>query len=546
VLQKLSATNYDTGWTTPAADFISSVTSPLSVTSGDLTVDLSAYLPVSGGTLDANGTITASTATVNSLFAGDTFGVELSANPSENASLQYNGVQVQNAIGSMLVTASGLTFPNLSTQSIAFPGFNNAALTGNPTAPTPATSDNDTSIATTAYVKAQPFGDRYLTTSTTSNTISNTNKTFTIGTGLSYTPTQNITISYDASNHMHGEVLTYSTSTGVLTVDINHNTGSGTYASWVVNVGGVTPATSVAFADITGAVSGNANLQAALDLKANLASPTFTGTPSLPTGTIATTQSPGNNTTALATTAFVTAAVPAFATVPQVLTLTSTTTAISPLNNYIGSLNPAHFSPDVAQLSSTVTGTGSSSTLNANGYTVQLGSTVGSYATRSQTLWPNRVAVTGNLQWTRPVGFSARVAVYNRMDVNAQWGISFGQATATLATPTVRSIGCYFAASAANTPGVLVLEVHDGTSYYTVNSSFTPTFNQLFDVVCYSDGAGNAYLYVNGSQVATSANAPSTNGGTTYQTVLQAGYKAVGTPTGTSNSVFQCLKFLTN
>jgi hypothetical protein len=120
-------------------------------------------------------------------------------------------------------------------------------------------------------------GDRYLTTSTTSNTVSNGNKTLTIGTGLSYTPTQNITISYDASNHMHGEVLTYNSGTGVMTVDVNHHTGSGTYASWVVNVGGVTPATSVAFADITGAVSSNTNLQAALDLKANLASPALTG-----------------------------------------------------------------------------------------------------------------------------------------------------------------------------------------------------------------------------------------------------------------------------
>jgi hypothetical protein len=73
-------------------------------------------------------------------------------------------------------------------------------------------------------------------------------------------------------------------------------------------VGGVTPATSVAFADITGAVSENTNLQAALDLKSNLASPTFTGTPTLPTGTIGTTQTAGNSTTALATTAFVTTA----------------------------------------------------------------------------------------------------------------------------------------------------------------------------------------------------------------------------------------------
>ena len=46
-----------------------------------------------------------------------------------------------------------------------------------------------------------------------------------------------------------------------------------------------------------------------LDLKANLASPTFTGTPTLPTGTIGYTQTAGDNTTKLATTAFVTTAV---------------------------------------------------------------------------------------------------------------------------------------------------------------------------------------------------------------------------------------------
>src|SRR5687767_9673550 len=33
--------------------------------------------------------------------------------------------------------------------------FTNAALTGNPTAPTPSASDNDTSIATTAFVQAE-------------------------------------------------------------------------------------------------------------------------------------------------------------------------------------------------------------------------------------------------------------------------------------------------------------------------------------------------------------------------------------------------------
>lgn len=51
--------------------------------------------------------------------------------------------------------------------------------------------------------------------------------------------------------------------------------------------------------------------QDSLDLKANLVSPTFTGTPTLPTGAIATTQTSGNNTTRIATTEFVTSAITA-------------------------------------------------------------------------------------------------------------------------------------------------------------------------------------------------------------------------------------------
>lgn len=49
----------------------------------------------------------------------------------------------------------------------------------------------------------------------------------------------------------------------------------------------------------------NANFVDLDTTKADLASPTFTGTPTLPTGTIATTQSAGNSSTKVATTAFV-------------------------------------------------------------------------------------------------------------------------------------------------------------------------------------------------------------------------------------------------
>ena len=56
---------------------------------------------------------------------------------------------------------------------------------------------------------------------------------------------------------------------------------------------------------LTVAQSAVTSLVSDLALKAPLASPTFTGTPTLPTGTIATTQTTTDNTTAIATTAFV-------------------------------------------------------------------------------------------------------------------------------------------------------------------------------------------------------------------------------------------------
>jgi hypothetical protein len=53
------------------------------------------------------------------------------------------------------------------------------------------------------------------------------------------------------------------------------------------------------------------NIATAIATKADLASPTFTGTPTLPTGTIAVTQTFGNSSTAISTTAFVQAALAA-------------------------------------------------------------------------------------------------------------------------------------------------------------------------------------------------------------------------------------------
>jgi hypothetical protein len=88
--------------------------------------------------------------------------------------------------------------------------------------------------------------------------------------------------------------------TGTLPVG-NGGTGATSLTGYVKGTGtsAFTASAAIPVADVTGA--------------APLNSPAFTGTPSLPTGTTGVTQSAGNNTTALATTAFVTTAVAAAA-----------------------------------------------------------------------------------------------------------------------------------------------------------------------------------------------------------------------------------------
>ena len=68
------------------------------------------------------------------------------------------------------------------------------------------------------------------------------------------------------------------------------------------------------------------NIQTAIATKADLASPTFTGTPALPTGTTAVTQSSSDSSTAVATTAFVKSVLSALYPVGSIYTNASSST----------------------------------------------------------------------------------------------------------------------------------------------------------------------------------------------------------------------------
>lgn len=335
VLAKSSNSDYALTWTTPATG--SAVWGGISGTLSDQT-DLNTALglkaPIASPTFTGTVTIPAgasisgylTTATAASTYATIS-SVSLKANTASPTFTGTVTIPSGASIAGYLTTASAST----TYAPIASPTF-----TGDPKAPTPATADNDTSIATTAFVKAQGYapiasptftgtvtipagasisgyltvtaangnyapiasaipggstgqvltkvssanydsawttpvvGDRYSTASTTTLSISNGTKTLTVGSGLSYTPLQDVTIAYSADPvnfHMHARVISYSGTT--LVVDVTQHTGTGSFTSWTVNVGGISSIAT--WGSISGNIADQTDLAAALAAKVDLA-----------------------------------------------------------------------------------------------------------------------------------------------------------------------------------------------------------------------------------------------------------------------------------
>jgi len=208
----------------------------------------------------------------------------------------------------------------------------------------------------------------------------------------------------------------------------------------------------------------------------------------------------------------------------------------------------ADMSPSVLPLyisGMTAVNTSGSSSAIANGSNFGAGSTTAGYCLRNAQIPSRGGNTTGGINWTRPVALSARLGAYFQFQTQCIFRMNIGGSTADLATPSTRSIGVSFGASAANTLSALVLEVYNGTSLASVTTSFTPTFAQQFDLLVYSDGAGNVTCYVNGTQVGTSAAGPTT-AGIANQNILQLGLLNTSVPTlGSSLAVYN-LKYLVN
>ena len=93
---------------------------------------------------------------LNKSFILKTAGASVLVNWQELLTPSSAVQSVAGKTGVVTLVAGDVGLGNVTNESKATM-FTNAALTGNPTAPTPTTADNDTSIATTGFVKAQGY-----------------------------------------------------------------------------------------------------------------------------------------------------------------------------------------------------------------------------------------------------------------------------------------------------------------------------------------------------------------------------------------------------
>jgi hypothetical protein len=256
---------------------------------------------------------------------------------------------------------------------------------------------------------------------------------------------------------------------------------------------------------------------------ATLASPAFTGTPSLPTGTTAVTQSAGNNTTALATTAFVQTSNPdastttkghvELATDAEVIAGTSTTLALVANNYRLAGLTTNIWAPGVTGLSALSSGTGAntgSTVSSLNGAMVAPNASTAGYATRGFTVgYPSNNVSTG-YNFGTASGHSVRVYI------NTQWASTiagvkmrgvFGRSSATLAVPATLAARAYgwewdFSSRTMN------IIAHDGTTLTTTAVTWNPANGRTYEITATSNGSGTISLYVDGTLLGTSSGGP--------------------------------------
>ena len=244
---------------------------------------------------------------VESLVAGT--GITLANNSGEGATptitVDTSAIQarVANVTDTEIGYLDGVTSA-IQTQIDLKAALASPTFTGTPLSTTASAGTNTTQVATTAFVRAE-VAALVNSAGATLDTLGEIATALGNDASLSTTLTNSIALKAPlASPTFTGTVTIPSGASisGFAPLASPTFTGTPTLPTGTI-------ATTQTAANNTTAVATTAYVDTADALKANLASPTFTGTPTLPTGTIATTQTAEDSSTKVATTAFVTTAV---------------------------------------------------------------------------------------------------------------------------------------------------------------------------------------------------------------------------------------------
>jgi hypothetical protein len=658
-LQKIDGTNYNTDWVTlnlsayltdapsdgnqyarqsgawsvvsAGSSYITSVSSPMSVSSGDLTIDLTLYATESWVTsgfyssTNPSGFITSSALIPYAPLTGGTFSGPVITVAATTA---FAGLRIPHgtapttgiANGDIWTTTAGI-FARINGATQQYAPLASPAFTGNPTAPTAALADNDTSIATTAFVQQELLsgtanarnlevyvrnqtgstipagaivyingatGNRPTITLAQANNDANSAQTFGFtktsiaNNGFGFVIVRGECENLDTSSLTEGVQLYLSpTVAGAYTTTKPAAPQHLVYVGIVVRAHPTQGVILVAVQngyeleelhDVSITSVANNNLlayESSTDLWKNktfsalglltsadaastyapLASPTFTGTPSLPTGTTAVTQTAGNNTTALATTAFVTAAVPAFATTEQAALNTSATTLISPANYRVAGLNTNLFAGTVSGLSSVVLGAGANI---GSGYTILNGrllapnALTAGYASRGFTLSTPSNAATAGVNFGTASGHAVRV-------YSANWGSTvtgvkmrgiFGRRGGGMPAPAPLAERGYGWEWDFSTRTMRIL-AHNGTTLTNPSVTWNPIISRNYEIMVTSNGSGTISLYIDSVLMGTTTGGPNDMVGNSAPVWWQLELQNEVTASGQTDLLFQNPKVYT-
>jgi hypothetical protein len=254
---------------------------------------------------------------------------------------------------------------------------------------------------------------------------------------------------------------------------------------------------------------------------ATIASPSLTGVPLSPTA------SPGTNTTQIATTAFVTAAVPAFATTAEINSPSATNKVVSPYDVVRMVTNPALFDTQASSPVFATSGAGAEAYKQSSDRQLGIGTPNVGVAGYGQVIYETTTAAWGVLgakrgatmqtqNFNKRIWMAGTTCFLNMGDANTTGRLMLGGRTsATTGSPTKQSIGWRVNGGGGN-PLVLVTYGWNGSALVVTEttSSFTPVANQTFDWMIFHEpnvanpATSYCYLFVNDTLVATGIYSP--------------------------------------